>query len=181
MLTEKKYKNVFGITTETGLFTTIAPTEMSATSTDCRWMLARIEQFFDESYPKIAEESAQGQGPYLEALAALVGCNARQTVLLEKAMHQNYQNVFFTKVLYGKNIINKKNKKSLTKLKLPFLLITGIANYVSSYMPNDELIEMHVGAVLPMLTMDEKVYMVLDALRDCASADHWYTYEKDWG
>ena len=90
----KKYRNVFGITTETGLFTTIAPTEMSATSTDCRWMLARIEQFFDESYPKIAEESAQGQGPHLEALAALVGCNARQTVLLEKAMQQNYQNVF---------------------------------------------------------------------------------------
>ena len=29
--------------------------------------------------------------------------------------------------------------------------------------------------------MEEKVYMVLDALRDCASADHWYTYEKDWG
>lgn len=21
----------------------------------------------------------------------------------------------------------------------------------------------------------------LDALRDCAEADHWYTYEKDWG
>ena len=91
---QKKYKNVFGITTETGLFTTIAPTEMSATSTDCRWMLARIEQFFDESYPKIAEESAQGQGPHLEALAALVGCNARQTLLLEKAMQQNYHSVF---------------------------------------------------------------------------------------
>ena len=62
-----------------------------------------------------------------------------------------------------------------------YRLITGIENYVSSYMPNEELIEMHVGAILPMLTMDEKVYMVLDALRDCASADHWYTYEKDWG
>ena len=47
-----------------------------------------------EQNPKIAEESAQGQGPHLEALAALVGCNARQTVLLEKAMQQNYQNVF---------------------------------------------------------------------------------------
>ena len=91
---QKKYKNVFGITTETGLFTTIAPTEMSATSTDCKWMLARIEQFFDESYPKIAEESAQGQSPHLEALAELFGCNTRQTVLLKKAMQQNYHNVF---------------------------------------------------------------------------------------
>ncbi len=91
---QKKYKNVFGITIEAGLSTTIAPTEMSATSTDCRWMLARIEQFFDASYPQIAEESAQGQGPHLEALAALVGCNAQQTMLLEKAIQQNYHSVF---------------------------------------------------------------------------------------
>ena len=91
---EKKYKNAFGITTETGLFTTIAPTEISATSTNCEWMLARIEQFFDESYPQIAEESAKGQGPHLKALASHVGCNAQQTVLLEKALQQNYHGVF---------------------------------------------------------------------------------------
>lgn len=62
-----------------------------------------------------------------------------------------------------------------------YRLVTGIAKHVSSYLDNDELIEMHVGAILKNLTIDEKVYMVLDALRDCASADHWYTYEKDWG
>lgn len=62
-----------------------------------------------------------------------------------------------------------------------YRLITGIAKHVSSYLNSDELIEMHVGAVLNNLTIDEKVYMVLDALRDCASADHWYTFEKDWG
>ena len=91
---EKKYKNAFGITTETGLFTTIAPTEISATSTNCEWMLARIEKFFDESYPQIAEESAKGRGPHLKALASQVGCNAQQTVLLEKALQQNYHGVF---------------------------------------------------------------------------------------
>ena len=60
-------------------------------------------------------------------------------------------------------------------------LVTGIAKHVSTYLKEDHLIEMHVGAILNNLTIDEKVYMVLDALRDCASADHWYTYEKDWG
>ena len=60
-------------------------------------------------------------------------------------------------------------------------LVTGIAKHVSTYLKEDHLIEMHVGAILNNLTMDEKVYMVLDALRDCASADHWYTFEKDWG
>lgn len=62
-----------------------------------------------------------------------------------------------------------------------YRLVTGIAKHVSTYLKDDLLIEMHVGAVLNNLTIDEKVYMVLDALRDCASADHWYTFEKDWG
>lgn len=62
-----------------------------------------------------------------------------------------------------------------------YRLATGIAKHVSTYLKDDLLIEMHVGAVLNNLTIDEKVYMVLDALRDCASADHWYTFEKDWG
>ena len=62
-----------------------------------------------------------------------------------------------------------------------YRLITGIAKHTAEYMPNSELLEMHVGAILPMLTMEEKVTLVADACRDCASADHWYTFEKDWG
>ncbi|MBD44161.1 MAG: hypothetical protein CMC65_02820 [Flavobacteriaceae bacterium] len=62
-----------------------------------------------------------------------------------------------------------------------YRLITGIAKHTAEYMPNSELLEMHVGAILPMLTMEEKVILVADACRDCASADHWYTFEKDWG
>ena len=62
-----------------------------------------------------------------------------------------------------------------------YRLVTGIANHVSEYIPTSELIEMHVGAILPMLTMEEKVTLVADACRDCAGADHWYTFEKDWG
>ena len=62
-----------------------------------------------------------------------------------------------------------------------YRLITGIAGHVAEYLPTSELIEMHVGAILPMLTMKDKVTLVADACRDCASADHWYTFEKDWG
>ena len=62
-----------------------------------------------------------------------------------------------------------------------YRLITGIAKHTAEYMPNSELLEMHVGAILPMLTMEEKVTLVADACRDCASADQWYTFEKDWG
>ena len=63
-----------------------------------------------------------------------------------------------------------------------YRLISGIANHVLlSICQTAVLLEMHVGAILPMLTMEEKVILVTDACRDCASADHWYTFEKDWG
>ena len=62
-----------------------------------------------------------------------------------------------------------------------YRLITGIAEHVAKYISSSELIEMHVGAILPMLTMEDKITLVADACRDCASADHWYTFEKDWG
>ena len=55
-----------------------ATTDSVATSTDCHWRTANIEKFFNESYEQIAEESAQGSGQHLEALAALTGCSAEQ-------------------------------------------------------------------------------------------------------
>ena len=68
--------------------------EMTGTTTDCDFQLANIHMYFHKNYEQIAEQSAQGEGHHLEALASQVGCNAQQTVLLEKALQQNYQNVF---------------------------------------------------------------------------------------
>ena len=53
----------------------------------------------------------------------------------------SYQKVFFTKVFMEKNIINRKTKKSLTKLKFHFLLVTGIANseYLVSFLKSKSL------------------------------------------
>ena len=59
-------------------------------------------------------------------------------------------------------------------------LVTGLANYCYSYLKSEELVEMHLGAVLNNLTFEEKVILVVDACRDCAGADHWYTFEKQW-
>ena len=59
-------------------------------------------------------------------------------------------------------------------------LITGLGNYTHSYLNSDELVEMHLGAILNNLTFEEKVILVVDACRDCAGADHWYTFEKEW-
>jgi hypothetical protein len=82
------------ITSDIVIGTTAQSFGLSATSTDCNSRIANIEKFFNKSYTQISEESAQGQGPHLEALAFQVGCDAQKTVLLEKAMQQNYHGLF---------------------------------------------------------------------------------------
>ena len=101
-INKSKPKRGFGLstqvttepTTDISTASVYGTSDSTATSTDCGWRTSNIEKFFNESYMQIAEESAQGQGPHLEALASQVGCNAQQTVLLEKAMQQNYHGVF---------------------------------------------------------------------------------------
>ena len=60
------------------LGSTASTTDSTATTTNCDWRTAKIEKFFNDSYQQIAEESAQGSGQHLEALAALTGCSAEQ-------------------------------------------------------------------------------------------------------
>jgi hypothetical protein len=43
-----------------------------------------------------------------------------------------------------------------------------------------ELAEMWINAQIEMFTGKVMATLVKDALRDCAGADHWYTFEKDW-
>ena len=64
---------------------------------------------------------------------------------------------------------------------LAYRLVSGLARYASTKLEDDLLVEMYIGAQLKMLSYEDKQTMVVDAARDCASADHWYTFEKDWG
>ena len=71
--------------------------DSTATSTNCNWRAANIEKFFNDSYEQIAEESAQGSGQHLEALASLTGCSAEQYGTFETAMNRNHRYVFADK------------------------------------------------------------------------------------
>lgn len=64
--------------------------------------------------------------------------------------------------------------------ELMYRLATGLGNYIYPKFNNDELTEMYLGAQLNMLSYEDKQTLVVDAARDCASADHWYTFEKEW-
>lgn len=59
-------------------------------------------------------------------------------------------------------------------------LIGAIGTYAYSKLGDEDLVEMYVGAQLNMMSYDDKLTLIVEAARDCASADHWYEYEKDW-
>ena len=76
------------------LGSTASTTDSTATTTNCDWRTAKIEKFFNDSFQQIAEESAQGSGQHLEALASLSGCSAEQYRTFETAINRNHRYVF---------------------------------------------------------------------------------------
>jgi len=71
--------------------------DYTVTSTDCNARTANIQKFFNDSYQQIAEESAQGSGQHLEALASLTGCSTEQYGTFETVMNRNHRYVFADK------------------------------------------------------------------------------------
>jgi tetraacyldisaccharide 4'-kinase len=54
---------------------------------------------------------------------------SKEMAKFQKALHLNAkQRVFFTKLHYSNTIHNEKEKRALSSLKLPFVLVTGIAD-----------------------------------------------------
>ncbi len=111
--------SIFAVSSQVSTEVTIHPTtssiyatsDSSATSTDCHWRTTNIEKFFNDSYQQIAEESAQGTGIHLEALASLSGCSTEQYGTFEKALYRNHSYVFADKDYDGSidnffNILN---------------------------------------------------------------------------
>lgn len=49
-----------------------------------------------------------------------------------------------------------------------------------TYKAHRELSEMWVNAQVKMMTAKDIITIMESALMDCATADYWYTYEKEW-
>ena len=83
-----------GNITEATTITSNYTIDTFATTTNCNWRTANIQKFFNDSLQQLAEESAQGSGQHLEALASLSGCSAEQYRTFETVIHRNHRYVF---------------------------------------------------------------------------------------
>jgi hypothetical protein len=60
-------------------------------------------------------------------------------------------------------------------------ITSGLANHALSLFNNNaELATEWVNFALRNISAKDLNVLVVEALRDCASADYWYTFEKEW-
>jgi hypothetical protein len=63
---------------------------------------------------------------------------------------------------------------------LAIRLASGLGNYIFNEFQNEELTNLYIASLFSRLTYSEKQTLVADSARCCASADHWYEFEKEW-
>lgn len=64
---------------------------------------------------------------------------------------------------------------------LVYRLATSLGDWAYKAFGNElELIEMRVRNILETISYNDAITIVVDAHRDCAIADYWYSFEKDW-
>ncbi len=74
-----------------GILVTFESTTASiSTTTNCD----AYTHFIELNYDQIANNAAQGQGPYLDALASLRGCSDDSRFIFGKVIHSNFSKLF---------------------------------------------------------------------------------------
>ena len=107
---------------QSGLLTSFEGTAaFLSTSTKCD----AYTSFLEFSYEQIAENTAQGHGPYLDALASLRGCSIDSKLLFRQVLHENFNELFENHELNGEalsrrlEIILNREPVLLDKCLLP--------------------------------------------------------------
>ena len=59
-------------------------------------------------------------------------------------------------------------------------ITTALGEYSFQKLQDNELAEMWINSQIEMLNGKDMTILVKEALRDCASADHWYDFEKTY-
>ena len=76
---------------QSGILVTFEGTSASISSTtNCD----AYTHFIELNYDQIANNAAQGQGPYLDALASLLGCSDDSKFLFGRVIHANFSKLF---------------------------------------------------------------------------------------
>ena len=59
-------------------------------------------------------------------------------------------------------------------------ICSGLVELALNSDKQDNTIEENIESFVNSLSGTELDQIILEAMRDCASADHWYAFEKEW-
>jgi len=91
---------------QSGILVTFEGTSASiSTTTNCD----AYTHFIELNYDQIANNAAQGQGPYLDALASLRGCSNDSRFLFGRVIHANFSKLFKNSELKVKILNHRLN------------------------------------------------------------------------
>ena len=107
---------------QSGILVTFEGTSASiSTTTNCD----AYTHFIELNYDQIANNAAQGQGPYLDALASLLGCSDDNKFLFGRVIHANFSKLFINsdlkveKLNHSLDIILNREPLLLNKCQFP--------------------------------------------------------------
>jgi len=107
---------------QSGILVTFEGTSASiSTTTNCD----AYTHFIELNYDQIANNAAQGQGPYLDALASLRGCSDDSRFIFSRVIHANFSKLFKNSELRVEmlnrslDIILKREPLLLDKCQIP--------------------------------------------------------------
>ena len=88
-------KNYYlGLSTST-FITTKRGSELTTSTGDCGFMISQnLLRFIDQAYDDLQEESSQGQGQHLVALASMLGCTPQSFDSFQQALQQSYGGLY---------------------------------------------------------------------------------------
>ena len=107
---------------QSGILVTFEGTSASiSTTSNCD----AYTHFVELNYNQIANNAAQGQGPYLDALASLLGCSDDSKFLFGRVIHANFSKLFINselkveKLNHSLDIILNHEPLLLDKCQIP--------------------------------------------------------------
>lgn len=59
-------------------------------------------------------------------------------------------------------------------------IFTALQSYANQKFEDRLLAEMWINSQIENMPAKDLNVLITEALRDCSSADHWYTFEKEW-
>lgn len=125
---------------------------------------------------KVSNIKCNGMGPTHQARSSM---STIQTAI--SLFRMRYDNTEIIKMMAGGfdyHTGTRFNSDEAVSIRIATALV--IESRIELRCEDPIIIEGYIKAFVDSLSGSEMDVLILEGMRDCASADHWYAFEKEW-